>query len=89
MEGTCRFEDVHVDRVSLFEGTEEQARQIAKLDLEQHELQDIVAYRGNPYIRSTMEFELHFQDGTYFWKTMVKDVTETTASKSSARSDLS
>lgn len=79
MEGTCRFEDVHVDRVSLFEGTEEQARQIAKLDLEQHELQDIVAYRGNPYIRSTMEFELHFQDGTYFWKTMVKDVTETTA----------
>jgi hypothetical protein len=26
-----------------------------------------------------MEFELHFHDGTYFWKTMVKDVTETSA----------
>ena len=79
MEGSCRFEDVHVDRVSLFEGTEEQARQIAKLDLEQHELTAIVGYRGNPYLRSTMEFELHFADDTYIWKTMVADVTETLA----------
>ena len=79
MEGSTRFEDIHADRVSLFEGTEEQARQLAKLDLNQHDLIDIVAYRGNPYVRSTMEFELHFADDTYFWKTMVKDVVETQA----------
>ena len=69
----------HVERLKLFHGTEQDARDAAQLDNDQYELDRILAYRGDPEQRTTMEFEIMFADGTIKWLVWTADLFDTTA----------
>ena len=64
----------HVDSLKIFHGDEATARQAARLDFDQHVIKKIVNYRGDPDRRTTMEFEVLFEDGTKKWLTYTMDL---------------
>ena len=66
-----------VDRLKLFAGTEEEACDVARADFDQHVVSEIIAYRGDPERRSSMEFEVRFADGDVRWVPYSKDISET------------
>eukprot|EP00981_Chlorochromonas_danica_P015461 scaffold12287_cov199-Ochromonas_danica.AAC.1 len=53
----------HLERLKLFTGTREEAFALACLDRDQYIIHEIIAYRGNPSSRKTLEFEVAFADG--------------------------
>ena len=57
----------HVTRLKMFYGTYDDAKRVAMLDHDQYTIDRILAYRGDPNKRSTMEFEIAFQDGSINW----------------------
>jgi hypothetical protein len=63
-----------VNRLRLFYGSLEEAKKAAQLDSDQYEVNKIVAYRGDPDQRTTMEFEVHFADGEIQWVTWSQDL---------------
>lgn len=67
----------HVSRVKLFHGSMEEAKRVAQIDNNQYVIREIVAYRGNPEIRTTMEFEVLFEDGSLVWKPWDKELFDT------------
>ena len=66
-----------VDRLKLFVGTNEEAKRLANEDADQFVVKAILAWRGNPNIRTTMEFEVEFEDGDIIWKVWDQDLTNT------------
>jgi hypothetical protein len=52
----------------LFIGTREDAYEAALRDTEQYEIAEFIVYRGEPMIRTSMEFYIRFSDGCYHWK---------------------
>ena len=66
-----------VDRLKLFSGTEDEARDVARADYDQHVVQDILAYRGDPELRTSMIFEVLFADGEVHWLPWSKDLSDT------------
>jgi hypothetical protein len=50
-----------VDRLTLFSGTEEQAKRLAQENVDQFEIETFVAWRGDPSKRKTMEFLIKFK----------------------------
>ena len=68
---------LEVERLKLFAGSEEDARNVALLDCDQYVIDKVLAYRGDPLKRSEMEFEVQFQDGDVIWKPFDKDIFET------------
>ena len=69
--------EFHVTRLKLFHGTLEQAKEIAMLDQDQYLIDRILAYRGNPLTRTTMSFEVRFNDGSVVWKPWDRDLSDT------------
>jgi len=66
-----------VDRLKLFAGSEEEACDVARADYDQHVVSEILAYRGDPELRSSMTFEVRFADGDVRWLPFSKDLSET------------
>jgi hypothetical protein len=61
--------------------------EMANLDNDQFVVSHIAAYRGDPTVRTTMEFEIHFQDGDVRWLTWTPDLFETTHYEDFCRSN--
>jgi hypothetical protein len=70
---------LHVDRLKIFHGTKEEAEELARLDQEQHLVQSITGFVGNPVKRKTCEFEVTFMDGDVLWLSWHPDITSTQA----------
>ena len=66
-----------MDRLKLFAGTEDEACDVARADYDQHVVLEILAYRGDPELRSSMTFEVRFADGDVRWLPYSKDLSET------------
>lgn len=66
-----------VERLTLFNGTAEDARRIAMEDADQFEVDRILAYKGNVDERSKLEFEVRFKDGDIVWKKYDQDLFDT------------
>jgi hypothetical protein len=64
----------HVDRVKPFYGSQEEATTLAQVDYQQFVIADITAYRGDPHLRSKMEFLITYEDGTISWKSWDQDL---------------
>lgn len=64
----------HVDRLKIFSGKREAAEKAALLDYDQYEIQGILFYRGDPMVRTTMEFFIRFSDGDSRWVTWNQDL---------------
>ena len=64
----------HVERLKIFSGKREAAEKAALLDYDQYEIKDILYYRGDPMVRTTMEFFIRFSDGEDRWVTWNKDL---------------
>ena len=66
-----------VDRLKIFHGSDDDAYKMAMLDADQFVVDRILAYRGDPEQRTSMEFEVRFADGTEKWITWNKDLDTT------------
>jgi hypothetical protein len=55
----------HSNRLKIFIGTREDAYEAALCDTEQYKIAKFIAYRGEPMIRTSMEFYIRFSDGCY------------------------
>jgi len=64
----------HVTRLKVFHGSHEEAYRAAMLDNDQYLIREIIAYRGEPNTRSTMEFEVVFEDNSVVWLPWTKDL---------------
>jgi hypothetical protein len=67
----------HSNRLKMFIGTREDAYEAALRDTEQYEIAEFIAYRGEPMIRTSMEFYIRFSDGCYHWKYWSPDLFST------------
>jgi hypothetical protein len=68
---------LHMDKLKMCFATKADAYEAAKVDYDQYEVDRIVSYRGDPEKRSTMEFEVLFQDGSILWLPYSKDLSDT------------
>jgi hypothetical protein len=64
----------HVSRLKIFHGSEEEAKRVAMVDNNQFVIDSILAYRGDPMTRTTMEFEVKFADGSIVWLPWNRDL---------------
>lgn len=77
---TCRHANTgtvqvfHLDRVKPFYGSLEESQKLAQVDYQQFIISSIVAYQGDPHLRSKMEFLIHYEDGTIGGKSLDKDL---------------
>jgi hypothetical protein len=55
---------LHVDRIKPFIGSPPSAYAVAKLDYDQFIILSINYYRGNPHVRTSMEFNVTFENET-------------------------
>jgi len=67
-------QEFHVTRLKIFHGSLEDAKRVAMIDNDQYVMQRFITYRGNPEIRTTVEFEIEFADGTIVWLPWSKDL---------------
>jgi hypothetical protein len=67
----------HVDRLEAFFGSHDDAVKMARYDDSQYEVDKITAYRGEPSTRTTMEFNVLFNDGTHMWIPYNNDISNT------------
>ncbi len=63
--------------LQIFVGTKEDATRLAQFDHNQFIIDSIVAHRGNPDTRTTMEFEVRYLDKTVQWQPWSKDLFDT------------
>ena len=64
--------------IQAFFGTKAEAQRMAEYDNDQFELDIILGHRGEPELRTTMEFYVRFKDKSTQWLTFVPDLTTTT-----------
>jgi len=67
----------HVGNLKLFCGSRADANRIAMADSDQFEIDTFLAYRGDPMVRTTMEFLIRFKDGTEHWIPWNEDIFST------------
>jgi hypothetical protein len=67
----------HVSRLKIFHGSLEDAKRVAMIDNNQYVIREFKAYRGDPLLRTTMEFEILFEDDSLVWLPWSKDLFET------------
>jgi hypothetical protein len=60
-------EKLDLQHVQLFIGSKEQALEAATWDADQYQVSAILAHRGDPHKRSTMEFLVSLVDGDQLW----------------------
>jgi hypothetical protein len=63
-----------VERLRVFVGTRDAAMKLAMEDMDQYEVDVILAWKGDPGVRTTMEFEVKFKDGDIVWKPWDRDL---------------
>ena len=56
-----------VSRLKIFHGSRETAKASAAAEVEQSQVRAITAWRGDPLVRTTMEFRTEFMDGDVIW----------------------
>jgi hypothetical protein len=64
-----------------------EALKISMLDKDEHLVQRIARFRGNPETRTTVEFEIHFADGSTVWQIWNASLAETEAYETFCRTD--
>jgi hypothetical protein len=74
IHGNIQF--FHVDRLTLFLGTEAEARETALIDQDQHFVDVVLAYHGDVTARTHMSFEVRFMDGDVRWLPF-KEISDT------------
>jgi len=75
---TGGIQTFHVDQVKLFAGNQVQAEEVGRSDADQHMILRFLGYIGDPYKRTTCEFEVEFCDGTVVWLPWSPDIFSTT-----------
>jgi len=60
----------------MFHGTEDDGYQTALLDADQHVIRQILHWKGDPMKRTTMEFQVEFEDGDILWIPYSKDLDD-------------
>jgi len=78
---------LHVSRVKIFHGTEEEAYEVAKLDMDQFIIIKIIAYRGDPNTRTSMQFYIQYEDGEEMWVTWSRELFQTVQYEDFCRSN--
>jgi hypothetical protein len=68
------IESFAVDRLTLFSGTRAEAERLAMEDANQFVIRSINAYRGDPETRTSMQFEITWEDGETSWRTWDRDL---------------
>lgn len=76
----------HVERLKIFSGTRADAERVAQLDHDQHEIADILYYRGDPEARRSMDFYVRFADGDEKWVPWSKDLFDSVPYETFCRS---
>lgn len=75
---TNQVKVVHMENIKpFFCDSFEEAYQAALSDNDQHEIQQILNYKGDPETRTTMSFLVLFKDGDKVWKDYDRDLTDT------------
>jgi hypothetical protein len=72
--GTIKW--FHVTRIKMFHGTEDDGYQTALLDADQHVIRQLLHWKGDPMKRTTMEFQVEFEDGDILWIPYSKDLDD-------------
>ena len=67
----------HCTRVKPFIGSPEEAKEAALRDADQYYIDEFIAYKGDPLVRSSMIFYIKFADGCYHWMPWSKDLFDT------------
>ena len=67
----------HTSRVKIFHGNKEQAYTAALLDNDQFVIKAIVAYRGEPLHRTSVQFLVHFEAGAQLWLPWSQELFQT------------
>jgi hypothetical protein len=75
-----------VTDIKIFHGSLEEAKRLAMVDYNQFVVKAILAWRGDPLTRTTMEFLVEFEDGAQIWKTWEKDIVDTVCFEEYCRS---
>jgi hypothetical protein len=65
----------HTSRLKLFTGTFDVAYEHALRDADQYVIKCITAYRGDPFLRTSMQFETTFNDNTTLWLPWSPDIS--------------
>lgn len=52
-----------------------EAKRLARIDTQQFAVRQIVGYRGDPQLRTTMEYLVQFEDGDEIWRPHTDDLT--------------
>jgi hypothetical protein len=66
-----------VERLKIFVGSKEDAFKLAMEDADQYLIDRITAWKGNPSVRTEMEFEVVFNDDDIVWKHWDQDLATT------------
>jgi hypothetical protein len=69
--------DMPVTSLKIFHGSLESAKAAADQDEDQYIVQSILAWRGDPLYRSTLEFQVLFADGDIIWLPYSTDLDKT------------
>jgi len=64
---TGAIRSIYVADLKAFFGSHDEARQLASVDADQFLVTQISAYRGDPFIRSSMYFLVEYADGDILW----------------------
>jgi hypothetical protein len=67
----------HVTRLKLFHGSSDEAKQLAQLDNDQYTIDAFITYRGDPLVRTTIEFHVKFADNSLVWLPWSNDLFQT------------
>ncbi len=68
------IKEFDVERLKIFHGDLEEAKRVALIDSDQYVIKQILAYRGDPLTRTTMDFLTEYEDGEIIWKHWTKDL---------------
>lgn len=71
------IEKFHVEKLKLFTGTLEEAKRVAQLDGNQYLVRRIITYSGDPGVRSSVDFQTEFEDGSILWLPFSQDLFDT------------
>jgi hypothetical protein len=76
---THAISTVHVSELKIYHGDRDSAQLAANSDYDQHSVDTITAWCGDPSKVNTLEFRMKFKDGDEVWLPYSKDISQTVA----------